>query len=317
MIRNLALIACLMAPAADADVAVKLEAAFRGWVAEVGAERATMTIWRSGVEQGNAAVGMEPDTPVELASLSKAVTGLCAAHLIQTGVWTKQTTSREVLGKGPADLTVEALLTHSAGIGPDQTQVLMALWLDTEEDRAVLATETALKRKEQTATKGSYAYNNENYAVLGAMISAQMGTPHHRYCANAVLIPAGVTTAQPSARTGGMASWGGWTMSVQDYARLMYWAYGPGGMIGRAPDRWPQADMGGGAYYGVGMTQREFRGAMNYWHFGLLCFGDKLQAGSYAVSWMGDWSVVVAYDRCTDWEDMVALDSVLAQAVFQ
>jgi hypothetical protein len=106
-------------------------------------------------------------------------------------------------------------------------------------------------------------------------------------------------------------------MSVQDYARLMHWAYGPQGMIGKAPQDWPQAQMGGGAFYGVGMTQRRFRGAMNYWHFGGLCFPKRLNIGSYAVRWMADWSVVVAYDRCVDWDAMTRLDNVLARAVFQ
>ena len=317
MIRILTLIALLAAPAALADTAVRLEAAFRTWVAEHGAERAVITIWRGGVEQRNAAVGMEPTDPVELASLSKAVTALCAAQLVQTGTWTRDTTSRSVLGKGPQGLTVAALMTHSAGIAPDQTQVGMSDWLDTPEDRAARAADTALARKAQTGTIGSHTYNNENYAILAAMISAEVGVPHSRYCANAVLVPAGVTTADPSLRTGGMAAWGGWTMSVQDYARLMYWAYGPGGLIGRAPDRWPQSDMGGGAYYGVGMTQRQFRGAWNFWHFGLLCFGARMNAGTYAVMWMGDWSVVVAYDLCTDWDAMVGLDNALSRAVFQ
>ena len=75
--------------------------------------------------------------------------------------------------------------------------------------------------------------------------------------------------------------------------------------------------MGGGAFYGMGMTQREFRGSMNYWHFGALCFPGRLNAGSYAVSWMGDWTVVVAYDACADWDAMVRLDQALAGAVFQ
>lgn len=316
MIRLLTFMALMLAPVAQAD-GVRLEQAFRGWAAEVGAERAVMTIWRRGQHQGDVALGMAADAPVELASLSKAVTGLCAAELIRTGVWRKETTSHDVLGKGAAGVTVAALMTHSTGLKPDQTQTLMPLWLDTPEDRAALATDKALGRSTQAGTFGSYAYNNENYAILGAMISAETGVSHVDYCRNTVLIPAGVTTAAPSPRTGGMAAWGGWTMSVQDYARLMHWAYGPGGMIGRAPQNWPQAEMGGGAFYGVGMTQRAFHGSMNYWHFGALCFPERMEAGSYAVSWMQDWSVVVAYDRCVDWDAMVALDGALAAAVFR
>lgn len=318
MIRMLALIALLGATPLRADpVANRLEVAFQVWVQEVGASRAAMSIWRGGQPVRDVGIGMDAAAPVELASLSKAITALCVAQLIETGTWSKRTSIREVLGRGPGDITVEALLTHASGLGPDQTQGWMRRWVDSAEDRAAEVTKRALERESQSGTRGQYAYNNENYAVLGAMIAAETGQAHSNYCAKTVLLPAGVTTGGPSPRTGGMAAWGGWQMNVQDYARLLNWAYGPGGKIGRAPDRWPQADMGGGAFYGVGMTQRAFRGAMNYWHFGSLCLPKGPNVGAYAVSWMGDWSVVVAYDACVDWDAMVALDGALAGAVFE
>lgn len=298
-----------------ADVPDRLEAAFEGWVEDVGADAAVISIWQKDMHIRDIAVGMDADTPVELASLSKAVTGLCAAHLIKTGEWSAQTTSLEVLGYGPDAITVDALMTHSAGLGPDETQGAMPFWLDTREDRAADAAATALTRLTQSGTPGSYAYNNENYAVLAAMISAQTGVPHTQFCKTHVLTPAEATTATPSSRTGSMAGWGGWQMTVKDYARLMHWAYGPQGMIGSAPQDWPQIEVGGGASYSVGMTQRVFRGKMNYWHFGALCFPGRLNVGTYAVSWMEDWRAVVAYDRCVSWDDMFRLDKVLSQAV--
>lgn len=317
MIRAFIFAIILAAQAAQADVPARLETAFRAWAEDVAADAAVLTIWRKGEHSSDVALGMEPGQPVELASLSKAITALCTAHLMQAGVWVPETTSKAVLGYGPDAITVAALMTHSAGLGPDQTQALMPLWLDTPEDRAALAAKTALQRSLQTGETGSFSYNNENYAVLGAMIAAQTGQTYAAYCEKAVLSPAGVTTAQLSSRSGGMASWGGWQMSAQDYARLMHWGYGPQGMIGKAPQDWPQAQMGGGTFYGVGMTQRRFRGAMNYWHFGALCFPKRLNIGSYAVRWMAGWSVVVAYDRCVDWDAMTRLDNVLARAVFQ
>lgn len=308
---------CCAAQTAWADIPERLEAAFQGWVAEVGAQAAVMTVWQRDHHHRDVGIGMDVETPVELASLSKAVTALCAAHLIENGAWTAETTSLSVLGYGPDALTVGALMTHSAGLGPDETQGAMPLWLDTAQDRAADAAAAALTRTAQTAKMGTYAYNNENYAVLAAMISAHTGERHTTYCKTNVLIPAGATSARPSERTGSMAGWGGWQMRVQDYARLMHWAYSPEGKIGSAPQDWPQADMGGGAVYGVGMTQRAFRGSMNYWHFGALCFPGRLNLGTYAVSWMQDWRVVVFYDRCLSWEDMIKLDSVLSAAVFQ
>lgn len=316
-IRSLTLVLVCAAQTAWADVPDRLEAAFQGWVEGVGAKAAVMTIWHKDQHHRDVAVGMDADTPIELASLSKAVTAICAAHLIDIGEWTAETTSLSVLGYGPDDVTVGALMTHRAGLGPDETQGAMPVWLDTEKDRAADAAATALTRTPQTGTIGDYAYSNENYAVLAAMISAQTGVPHINFCKTNVLAPPQADTAMPSERTGSMAGWGGWMMTVKDYARLMHWAYGPEGMIGSEPENWPQADMGGGAFYGVGMTQRAFRGSMNYWHFGALCFPGRLNVGTYAVSWMAEWRAVVAYDRCLSWEDMMRLDNVLSGAVFQ
>ena len=318
MLRVFVFLLALLPSVAAAQATVdRLEGAFRVWLDEVDAPWGAIAIARAGQPQRNVGIGIEADFPVELASLSKAVTAMCVAHLIETGVWTKETRARDVLRKGPEGMTVAALLTHSTGLAPDGTQASMPGWLDKPEDRALEAAEAAFLRFRQDGTPGQYRYNNENYAILGAMISAQMGQSHVDYCPRVTLVPAGVTTAQPSHRTGGMASWGGWQMSVGDYAKFMHWAYGPSGKIGRAPERWPSAAMGGGAFYGMGMTQREFRGSMNYWHFGALCFPGRLNAGSYAVSWMGDWTVVVAYDACADWDAMVRLDQALAGAVFQ
>ncbi|KIN64369.1 putative beta-lactamase [Sulfitobacter noctilucicola] len=302
---------------AVADVPARLDQAFRGWVEDVGAQAAVMTVWEGGTHNSDVAIGMSADTAVELASLGKAITALCVTDLIDKGIWAAETTSSGVLGYGPDGITLARLMTHSAGLGPDQTQSDMPRWLDTAEDRSDDAAQQALRRDGQSGLSGSFSYNNENYAILGAMIAAETGQSYAAYCKAAVLDRAGVTTAQISPRTGSMAAWGGWQMSVQDYARFMHWAYGPQGIIGSAPQNWPQAAMGGGAFYGAGMTQRAFRGSMNYWHFGLLCFPERMTAGSYAVRWQEKWSVVVSFDRCLDWDQLFALDAALARAVFQ
>lgn len=317
MIRVLSLCYCFAASAVFADVPAALENAFRGWVGDVGSTKAVMAIWHGDAPHAEVAIGMSAGTPVELASLSKAITALCAAQLIQSKAWTPATTSAEVLGYGAPGVSVAALLNHSSGIAPDQTQTLMPLWLDSDVDRSDQAARVALTRDAQLGSFGEYGYSNENYAILGAMIAAETQQPYAAYCAEAVLAPAGVTTARLSPRSGGMAAWGGWQMTATDYARFMHWAYGPDGIIGGAPAAWPEVAMGGGAFYGVGMVQRDFRAGRNYWHFGALCFPGRLNIGSYAVRWLQEWSVVVAYDRCLSWDDMVALDAALARAVFQ
>lgn len=316
MVRAMILLMALAMPA-QADVPERLGIAFQSWARAAGVQKGVITILHKGQHHSDVALGMAADTPVELASLGKAVTALCSVSLIKSGVWTAETTSHSVLGYGAEGLSVGDFITHSSGLGPDETQVPMGRWLDRKKDRAEEAARHALGRKTQASQIGSYAYSNENYAVLGAMIARQTGESYDSYCKAAVLDPAGVTTARLSPRTGSMASWGGWQMSVQDYGRLIHWAFGPEGYVGSAPQDWPQVNIDVSAFYGVGMMQRPFRGSMNYWHFGLLCFPGRMNAGGYAVRWMEEWSVVAAFDQCADWGQLTELDRVLAQAVFK
>lgn len=310
-------LALCLAPPVFADVPDRLEAAFRGWVADVGATRAVMTVRRAGQPVRDVAIGMEPAEPVEFASLAKAITAACVAELIAQGVWQEDTTSRDVLGYGMQGVSLAGLLTHSAGLGPDRTQKTMWMRLFQPDAPQDWAARSALERDKQTQSPGSYSYNNENYAILGAMIAAQSGQNYQDYCTQAVLAPAGVDTARASQVTGAFLPFGGWQMSVQDYAAFHWHSFGPSGRIGAAPEAWPSIDVRGGAEYGMGMFQRKMRGRYNYWHFGLLCFPARFNGGAYAVIWQETYSVVAAYDACVDFDQMGALDAALGKAVFQ
>lgn len=318
MLRIFALVCALCAGAAVADTSDRVEAAYRAWLTEVGSDRAVLSVWRGDQMVRDVGIGTPPDTPMALASLGKLVTGLCAATLMQRGEWEAETTAGEVLEGVTSDVTVAQLLTHSGGLWPDGTQGLGMLGLFGSPARTdrVLA-RRALGRKVQDGVPGRHAYNNENYAILGAMIAAHTGQSYAAYCTDAVLRPAGVTTAAAQPLMAGTLSFGGWQMTAADYARLMHWGYGPDGLIGGALFDWPAAPMGGGASYGVGMVQRAFRGGYTFWHFGLLCFPGRVNGGSYAVSYMQDWRVVVAFDGCMDWDQLFALDAALARAVLQ
>lgn len=318
MIRGLCFsIIILAASPSWGDVPEHLQSAFLGWADANGVTSAVMVASFEGVPKAEVSLNRTVDEPVELASLSKAITAVCAATLMQAGVWTKDTTSAQVLGQGPEGLSLAQLLTHQAGLGPDQTQILMPLWLGGRENKAPLAANAALGREKQTGTPQTFSYNNENYAILGEMIAAQTGHRYESYCFDKVLKPAGVTTAAASASTGAFLPYGGWQMSAQDYARFHWHAFGPGGIIGARVKDWPQAKIDGHVGYGMGMVQRPFRDSYNFWHFGALCFPGRLTAGSYVVMWMEGWSVFAAYDICTSDSQMFGLDQVLTGAVFQ
>lgn len=298
------------------DVPARLETAFLEWAADNGVTDAVMVVSQQGQQIAEVGLNRRVDAPIELASLSKSITAVCAATLIDAGVWTLETTSAQVLGFGPLDISVGQLLTHQSGLGPDQTQATMFWQYGSADSTAARTTNRALRRGLQAGQSGKYLYNNENYAILGEMIAAETGQSYARYCTDAVAVPAGLTSATPSASTGAFLPYGGWQMSAQDYARFHWYAYGPKGAIGSRVPQWPRAVIRGGASYGMGTVQRPSGALYNFWHFGALCFPLRANIGAYAVMWREDWSVVAGYNICASADQRAALDRALSAAVF-
>lgn len=317
MIRAIGLCTMLGASPVFGDVPARIEAAFLDWAENNGVTKAVLAVSHQGVLQGDFTLNTKPETPVELASLSKAITAACAATLIEAGIWTRETSSAEVLKFGPEGISVAQLLTHQSGLGPDQTQSAMQIWFGDRTSQARDGATTALSRPMQSGQAGVYSYNNENYAILGEMIATQTGHSYESYCTEKVLKPAGVMTAEPSPLTGAFLPFGGWQMTMHDYARFHWHEFGPKGRIGAEVSNWPQAKIKGSMTYGMGMVQRPFAGRYNFWHFGGLCFPGRLNTGAYAVMWMDEWSVVAGYDICATGTQMFALDHALKGAVFQ
>lgn len=255
--------------------------------------------------------------PGELASLSKSITAICIHNLVTSDdlAWSD---SAAALVTGAPDVTVAELVTHSSGLGPDATQVAMPLWLDqTPGERghfgqAVLDLVTA--RPTQDGTRGTYRYNNENYAILGLIIEAVTDEPYFTACASRLALPPGIT---PSVQSGVFQPWGGLQADPQAYLTFLNTHFGPGSAIGIDPFAFPHVAMGGGAYYGLGMVFRVFGDSHNFWHFGAQCFPGRLEAGSYAVMWEGQASLVALYDACVSWDDMAALDTALSAAQYR
>lgn len=253
--------------------------------------------------------GASVDDPLPLASNSKAITALCAASLVDEG----RMRWNDPLGdwiEGGGPVTLAQLVTHTSGLWPDSTQGAMPAWRGDTTRRWQEVTDTALSRDRQGGTRGQFQYNNENYAILGLVIEEAGGDWYDEVCQTRVLDPLGITSARLSPDFGGYGPWGGWEMSVRDYARFMNGAY-----AGADPLMTPHADMGDGVSYGMGIVFRAGPYAANHWHFGALCFEDA-GLGTFAVNWAGRYTIVAAYGACVDWGAMVALDNSLVRAVF-
>ncbi len=293
-----------------------VETRWDAWLESAGAPDAVLVLLHEGASIATFERGLSAQTPVDLASTSKAITAQCIARLVAEGRLSYETplsdhlrTPKRFTRAGTT--TVAELLTHTGGLAPDQTQGPMSDWRRDPQPRWAEVGTRALNRWSQDGTRGTHAYNNENYALLGALVEAVTGQDYLTACVTRVLTPLGLT-ARLSLVTGGYGPWGGLAMTPSDYATF-HAATWPG----TDPRLTPHVDLGGGVYYGLGMVSRVTKAlGAHFWHFGLLCFDDQDDHGTFTVSWGTGWSAFAAYRRCTTWEQMVALDQALIGGVF-
>lgn len=301
-----------------AETITRLEAAWSGWVSDHGVTESALAITHRGAVVAEFGHGLDPAQPVEMASLGKFITAVCIAALEREGALRFDQPVAELLpdyGETSSDITIAALLTHTSGLAPDETQGRMADWLDDPDPRHADVTRQAFSRSTQEGAVGLYLYNNENYAVLGEVVAQVTGQMYREACAERVLPASEFPSAGVSPRAGAFDAWGGWQMSVTDYARLHMSELSAETDLGGQPDSYPASELGGGAFYGMGTVWRAFNDSHNYWHFGALCF-DAYETGSYAVFWEGRWGAVAYWNTCVSFESMFALDHALSSAAY-
>jgi len=278
--------------------AERIVGAWSEWVADNAVEKATLAVLRGDAPLAERAVGVAPDSALPLASLGKVVTAACVAELAQSGMFALDDTLRQHFTDVVAPLsetTVADLLTHSSGLWPDSTQNDAGLMAERTPQITAVA-RRALERTPE-GERGQFAYNNENYAVLGALVEKAMGSDYGDVCGARVLEPLGIETAAMKGRWASQGSWGGWSMSAADFGKLVASALGPDSAIGSAPGEWPNIEVGGGARYGMGALWRATPERTVTWSMGTLCWqGDG--DGGYAASYGNGWTVVVLIGAC-------------------
>lgn len=306
--RRLILALGLMAGSVQADPTVDAVAkAFDDWRAAQGNPDAVLVVLRDGTEYLRIERGIPAEAPVDIQSNSKAITAQCVKALVDEGRLSWDMQLSEVLDTA-SPLSVAELVIHTSGLWPDSTQKAMPGWRGDMTPRWAQVTAQALARP--GGARAEYRYNNENYAILGAVIEAVTGEPYVAACADRVLAPLGIT-AGLSPLVGSYGPWGGWHMSALDYARFHHASF-----AGTDPTETPLAALGGGAGYGLGMLSRPDGAGHNFWHFGRLCYGRGAgNGGSYAVNWGTEWTVVAEYRTCVEDAAMGALDRAMIETV--
>ncbi|MEX0283552.1 MAG: serine hydrolase domain-containing protein [Paracoccaceae bacterium] len=301
----------LTRPAHADEVAQRVVASLTDWANARGIETAQIAVSYQGEVRAEEAIG-GPVVPVDIASLSKAITAACVQELVKRDLLDWDDRVRLYLpdvARPLSKVRLTDLVTHTAGIAPDGTQGRMRNWRgpgDPVHGNILLEVES---RALQSPT---YFYNNENYAILAALIEGASGRPYAEVCTEFVLTPIGATTARPSANYGQFAAWGGWEMTMGDYTRLMWARFG-----GTDPETLPHVSIGNGVHYGLGMVWRHWNGGQNHWHFGALCFEDTPGMFSFGVLFKNGWSAAIRVDQCPQDDWFLSVDQAIYTAVFR
>lgn len=217
--------------------AERMAAAFTGWAQTHGVERGAIAIaWRGQPLAGAGHGGLTASDPAPVASLSKAVTALCAARLIDAGRLAYATRVGDALAPliartAPtadprlAGVTVSQLLAHRSGLprmiamttsAADRAPGMQSAL--EEQARRILATPL------NAAPGERYEYSNQGYILLSAIIAAVAGEDYEATCRRSVLAPIGAADAHidPHFRETPLAGSGGWAMSAMACARLAF-----------------------------------------------------------------------------------------------
>lgn len=308
----------LQAVSQDMARAERAESAFLAWARAAGIEKAAIAVGFEGALVYSAGMGRRADEPADIASLSKAITAMCLADVLQEKGLTFEARLGDVIdgvdSAQAADLTIGRLVSQSSGLDEDETQDHMWRWVNEENDRHQEAALTALTRGPNMAQIGQFNYNNENYAVMGWLISALTGVPYIETCKARIF---GEGRMGASERWGAFAAWGGWKVSAEAYLGFVHRYFGSGSATAQNPEGLPNVYLGREKYYGMGSFWRPSRGGgYNFWHLGRLCFeGANSSAGAYFASYGGQWSVSVNFSGCITEDQQGALDSTLWRAL--
>jgi CubicO group peptidase (beta-lactamase class C family) len=283
------------------------------WVREYNVPSASAAMMKNGGHIWNLAHGgMAATDPARIGSLSKAITAVCIARLIDDGrlsfttdVGTVLAPTFEKFGE-PADarfksVTIEQLLTHRAGLAREPKPDLQSGDMATRFERAIA---TPLK----SDPGGSFSYSNIGYLTLGMIVEAVTGNDYEQHCRRTALNPAGATGfIDPALRH--RAPSGGWRISAVDYTKFMQVWEPRSQTLGARSRNWLEFQRES-APYGLGIyVSRRPRG-WRYHHTGYV-MSPELPGRAIAYKFENGWTVVVIYEGNISKKSQPALQQLL------
>lgn len=211
----------------------RVEAAWRDWMGRTGVTKSSLAIGYDGKILHSVRQVRRSDMPYPMASLSKAITGMCLNQLLIDSPYSWESTLADLapefakMNLTPAvemsDLTLTQIATHTSGL-PKILKYGTTSIREKNLSSQPKMTRAALGEPSNFGPRGSRVYSNANYAILGFLIEAMTGEIYADYCGAKIMVPAGATHAGVIGRMAYTAGYGGWSVSVEEYARFaMYW----------------------------------------------------------------------------------------------
>jgi CubicO group peptidase (beta-lactamase class C family) len=346
---GLVALACLAAPGrggaqslqALPDIGDAYGVAFNQWAKNREPKTAILVIRRGGKTVFAKGYGADPAAPTLIASLSKAITGVCMATLIRDGKLGFTTPLRDAMPQffkqfgAPVDsrlyqVTVEELLVHRAGLrgnaDDDSIYGVFAKRASTGHGWVAAATpvlsEYLLKDRLARHPGGRYSYSNTGYEILTAIIEEQTGRPYEEYCREAVFGKLGIAMPMLHPDWRMLAGAGGWFIPGPDYLALLdvfdpshpFLGDGVKAWIDQAQKRWTPTNRD--RWYGLGVNTWAGGGRWAVSHGGILHARGKNARGepiegsiiSHAFRAADGTAVFIALDWASDAE--ISLNSL-------
>jgi CubicO group peptidase (beta-lactamase class C family) len=226
-----------IAKVASVSVADSFDSTMRNWMASRGVPRGSIAVMRNDRLVFAAGYGgRAADERVAVWSMSKAVTGLCIAMLIQDkklrfddpiGPLSERLFSKygRATDERLSHVTIAQLLTHRSGLpehvgnnkfAPGAIELLTQRPL-SDVDVDMLFAEI-VKLRLATEPGSHYAYSNVGYLLLGQIIETVTNQAYEKQCGQRVLAVAGIAEPKLDAKWGRLLhSTAGWALSGPEY----------------------------------------------------------------------------------------------------
>lgn len=314
----------ILATDAQAD---RMENAFTEWVGKHSVEGANLVIVRNGAVIGTVGRGkFATSRPVGVASLSKAITGICIVKLVEAHKLQFDADLGAVLADrfkrhAPKDqraktITVAQLLTHTSGITNDPSQgIAFNQFQPFDKPSMDKQFDVALSVPLGNSPGSRYFYNNMNYAALAVVIEAVTGEQYGDYCGREVLEKAGVNDATLKWEWASRGAYGGWKISPEGYAKFLDYFDPLQKLLSTSPADWPKFETGAGRGYSIGTN---IRNGADFFHYGDFAWSDpRTSYGAYYAMWHQGVRFVVTYTPNISHKLVDELDGALYRATFQ